>query len=315
MGMIGAVLATGAFAFLGMTLAQIGSDLKMTSHKEGIYYIGGRFIGPILDILITFVLFGIAIVMFAGAGSTFQQMYGLNPGIGSILMATATILTLLLNADNIIKIVAVLTPYLMGIIFIILIYSLFTMEYSIGELNIMAQNQTSAAPNWIVSTILYVSYNIASGAAMLIVMGGAEKNRKIAGRGGIIGGIMLGFLILLINAALFAKLDIIAGVDMPTLELAKQIHPVVGFLMSLMLLGMMYSTAVGMFYIFTVRIISPKRKLFKPAVMIIGLTGFAISLVGFTTLVGKLYSSIGYLGLLLIVAVIVTWLRNKKLAL
>lgn len=179
----------------------------------------------------------------------------------------------------------------------------------------MAQNQTSAAPNWIVSTILYVSYNIASGAAMLIVMGGAEKNRKIAGRGGILGGIMLGFLILLINAALFAKMDVIAGVDMPTLELAKQIHPVVGFLMSLMLLGMMYSTAVGMFYVFTVRIMSPKRKLFKPAVMMIGLIGFAVSLVGFTTLVGKLYSSIGYLGLLLIVAVIVTWLRNRKFAL
>ena len=315
MGMVGAVVATVVFAFLGMTLAQIGSDLQTTSHKEGIYYIGGRYIGPVLDILITFILFGIAVVMFAGAGSTFQQMYGLNPGIGSILMATATILTLLLNADNIIKIVAVLTPYLMGIIFIILIYSLFTMEYSIGELNVMAQNQTSAAPNWMLSTILYVSYNIASGAAMLIVMGGTVKNRKIAGRGGILGGIMLGFLILLINAALFAKMDVVAGVEMPTLQLAKQIHPIVGFLMSVMLLGMMYSTAVGMFYIFTVRIMSPKRKLFKPAVMVIGLAGFAVSLVGFTTLVGKLYSSIGYLGLLLIFAVVITWLRNKKLAL
>ena len=315
MGIVGAVVATVIFAFLGMTLAQIGSDLQTTSHKEGIYYIGGRFIGPVLDILITFILFGIAVVMFAGSGSTFQQMYGLNPGIGSILMATATILTLLLNADNVIKIVAVLTPYLMGIIFIILIYSLFTMEYSIGELNVMAQNQTSAAPNWMLSTILYVSYNIASGAAMLIVMGGTVKNRKIAGRGGILGGIMLGFLILLINAALFAKMDVVAGVEMPTLQLAKQIHPIVGFLMSVMLLGMMYSTAVGMFYIFTVRIMSPKRKLFKPAVMVIGLAGFAVSLVGFTTLVGKLYSSIGYLGLLLICAVVITWLRNKKLAL
>ena len=189
------------------------------------------------------------------------------------------------------------------------------MEYSIGELNVMAQNQTSAAPNWMLSTILYVSYNIASGAAMLIVMGGTVQNRKLGGRGGILGGIMLGFLILLINATLFAKMDVVASVEMPTLELAKQIHPIVGFVMSIMLLGMMYSTAVGMFYIFTVRIMSPKRKLFKPAVMVIGLVGFAVSLVGFTTLVGKLYSSIGYLGLLLICAVIITWLRNRKFTL
>lgn len=313
-GMIGAVVATVIFAFFGMILAQIGSDLQTTSHKEGIYYIGGRYIGAVLDILITATLFGIAVVMFAGSGSTFQQMYGLNPGIGSILMATATIVTLLLNADNIIKIVAALTPYLMGIIFIILIYSLFTMDYSIGELDRMAKNQTSAASGWMMGTILYVSYNIASGAAMLIVMGGKEKNRKIAGRGGILGGVALGFLILLINGALFAKMDVIAGVDMPTLELAKQIHPIVGFLMSLMLLGMMYSTAVGMFYVFTIRILSPNRKLFKPAVMVIGLVGFAISLVGFTTLVGKLYSTMGYLGFILIVSVLVSWVRNGRVA-
>lgn len=315
MGIVGAIVATILFAILGMTLAQLGSDLQTTSHKEGIYYIGGRYIGPILDILITCILFGIAVVMFAGSGSTFQQMYGLHPGIGSILMATATIVTLLLNADNIIKVVAVLTPYLMGIIFIILIYSLFTMDLSIGELNRLAQTQTSAAPNWLMGTILYVSYNIASGAAMLIVMGGTEKNRKIAGRGGILGGILLGFLILLINAAMFAKMDVVAGVEMPTLELAKQIHPIVGFFMSIILLGMMYSTAVGMFYVFTVRLISPSRKLFKPAVMVIGLAGFAVSLVGFTTLVGKLYSTVGYLGFALIFAVVISWARQEKIAL
>ncbi|WP_332648711.1 YkvI family membrane protein [Lysinibacillus sp. 54212] len=314
MGMVGAVVATVIFAFLGMILAQIGSDLQTTSHKEGIYYIGGRYIGAVLDIVITVILFAIAVVMFAGSGSTFQQMYGINPGIGSILMATATIVTLLLKADNIIKIVAALTPYLMGIIFIILIYSLFTMDYSIGELDAMAQNQPSAASGWIMGTILYVSYNIASGAAMLIVMGGKERNRKIAGRGGILGGVMVGFLILLINGALFAKMDVVAGVDMPTLELAERIHPVVGFLMSLLLLGMMYSTAVGMFYVFTIRLLSPHRKLFKPAVMLIGLAGFAISLVGFTTLVGKLYSTMGYLGFILILAVLFSWMRNRKVA-
>ncbi|MFF5995215.1 hypothetical protein AAGS61_10715 [Lysinibacillus sp. KU-BSD001] len=314
MGMMGAIVATVIFAFLGMTLAQLGSDLQTTSHKEGIYYIGGRYMGPVLDILVTLVLFGIGVVMFAGSGSTFQQMYGIHPGVGSIIMVTATILTLLLNAENIMKIVAMLTPYLMGIIFIILMYSFFTMDYSISELDVMAQNQTAATSNWLMGAVLYVSYNIAAGAAMLIVMGSTEKDRKIAGRGGILGGIMLGALIVLINTALFVKMDVVAGTDMPTLELAKQIHPVVGLCMSIILLGMMYNTAVGMLYIFTVRFMSPHRKLFKPTVMLIGLVGFAVSLVGFTTLVGKLYSTMGYLGFVLILAVVITWLRNHKIA-
>ena len=311
MGVVGSIVATVAFAFLGMTLAQIGSDLQTTSHKEGIYYIGGRYIGAVLDILITLILFSIAVVMFAGSGATFQQMFGINPGLGSIAMATVTIVTLFLNTESILKIVAVLTPYLMGIIFIILIYSVFTMDYPLGALDEMAQQQPSAASNWWMGAVLYVSYNIATGAAMLMVMGGTEKNRKIAGLGGIIGGVMLGVLILLINIALFVKIDVVAGVAMPTLELAKQIHPLMGLCMGVILLGMMYNTAVGMFYVFTVRFIAPNRKLYKPAVMVIGLAGFAVSLVGFTTLIGTLYSTAGYLGFVLIMAVLIAWVRSK----
>ena len=109
-GIAGAVIAALAFTFLGMTLAQLGSKLQTTSHKGVIYYIGGRYIGFVLDFLITFFLFGVAVVMFAGAGSTFNQMFGISPMIGSIIMVAATIFTLLLNIKNIINLIAVITP-------------------------------------------------------------------------------------------------------------------------------------------------------------------------------------------------------------
>ncbi len=96
-GIAGAIVATIAFAFLGMSLAQLGTDLQTTSHKAVIYHIGGRYVGVILDVLITFFLFGVAVVMFAGSGSTFHQMFGINPMVGSIIMVILTILTLLLN--------------------------------------------------------------------------------------------------------------------------------------------------------------------------------------------------------------------------
>ena len=250
--------------------------------------------------------------MFAGAGSTFNQMYSIKPSFGSMLMALVVILTLLLNAKSIIKIIAALMPYLMGIIFILLIYSLFTMDYSIDELNVMAKNQPSAASHWLPGGVLYVSYNIAAGAAMLIVMGGTVRNRKVARNGGALGGIILGLLILLINAALFAKMDVVAGVEMPTLKLAEQIHPIVGIVMSIMLLGMIYSTAVGTLYILAVRMVKPERFSFKVIVVLLCLVGFAISLVGFTTLIAKMYAIMGYLGIVLIIATLFSWLRKSS---
>ncbi len=312
MGLMGGIVAAFVFAFLGMTLAQLGSDLQQSSHKGVIYKIGGRYLGTILDFIITFFLFGVAVVMFAGAGSTFSQMFGMPSMVGSIIMVAFVISTLLLDLKNILNIIAVVTPYLLAIIFIILIYSLFTMDISWSQADALAKEQNSAADHWLLGSILYVSYNIAAGAALLIIMGGEEKDRKVAGRGGIIGGILLGALIILINITMFVKIDVIGGVDMPTLELANQIHPFIGVLMSFALLGMMYNTAVGMFYTFTVRFFPPKSKAFKPAVMIVGLLGFAASLVGFTNLVGKVYSTMGYLGFVLIFVIVIAWIRKKR---
>lgn len=74
----------------------------------------------------------------------------------------------------------------------------------------------------------------------------------------------------------------------------------------------MYNTAVGMFYAFAVRFVAPEHKYFKPSIIGIGLGGFAASLIGFTTLVGKVYSTMGYLGFVLILAVIIAWVRKLR---
>lgn len=313
-GTAGALVATLLFMFLGYAFAQLGTDLQATSHRSVIHYIGGRILGPILDIIITFFLFGVAVVMIAGSGSTFEQMFGIHPTIGGIIMMVAIILTLLLNADKIISVIASITPYLIAIIFVILVYSIFTMDISVGEADALAQEQQSAAGNWLLGAFLYVSYNLAAGAALLIVMSGAVKDSKVAGRGGIIGGLMLGGLILLINIGMLVKMDTVGGLDMPTLELATEIHPFVGILMAVALLGMMYNTAVGMLFSFTVRFFAPEHRAFKPAVVIIAVLAYLGSLAGFTTLVGSVYAVMGYLGFALIISVVIAWFRRRTVA-
>lgn len=63
MGVLGALVATLLFAFLGMQLAQLGSSMQTTSHKDVIYHICGRYLGIVVDIIVTFFLFGVAVVM------------------------------------------------------------------------------------------------------------------------------------------------------------------------------------------------------------------------------------------------------------
>lgn len=311
-GFAGAVVATLLFAFLGMQITQIGSRLQTHSHKDVVYSICGKYLGMAVDFVITFFLFGVAVIMFAGAGSTFEQQFGVPSAIGSLIMVLLTIVTCFFNVDRVLNIIGSITPVLIVLVLLIAGYALFTMDISFSELEKLSENQPSAASNWFLSGLLYVSFNITCSIPILAVMGGTTKNTKIAGMGGILGGLGLGLMLILINVGMFTRLDDIGSLDIPMLYLANEISPVVGIVMSIVLLAMIFNTAVGMLYGFSLRILKPGTMKFKGFVTIIGFAGFAASFVGFTKLVGTLYPITGYLGFALMGAVFVAWIRSKK---
>ncbi|MFS0590288.1 hypothetical protein AB1L05_01685 [Cytobacillus horneckiae] len=311
-GFIGTIVATFLFAFLGMNITQIGSRLQTQSHKEVVNHICGKYLGLVVDFIITFFLFGVAVIMFAGAGSTFEQQFGIPQAYGSFIMVAMTILTCYFNVDRVMTIIGSITPFLLILVMILSGYALFTTEASFSNLDGIAQQGSSAASNWLLGSVLYVSFNITCGVAMLAVMGGTTKNEKHAGWGGIIGGLGLGLMLILINVGMFTRIEDVGTLDIPMLYIANEISPVAGIIMSIVLLAMIFNTAVGMIYSFSARWMKPEGKKFKGLVTIVGLVGFALSFVGFTTLVGTLYPITGYLGFLLIGAIIIAWMRSKR---
>src|SRR5699024_1612473 len=164
----------------------------------------------------------------------------MQPMIGALFLTLLVILTLTLNIKNVISAISSITPFLLVLIFIITVYSIFTSDASASELAAEAANQPSAAPNWLVGGMLYVSYNIAAGVSMLAIIGGTVKDEKIASRGGFLGGLGLGLLLFLINLGLFVNMNKIQGADMPTLFLANDLSPLFGALMVFFLSGMIF---------------------------------------------------------------------------
>ncbi|HBT70968.1 MAG TPA: hypothetical protein DEB37_01445 [Lysinibacillus sp.] len=311
-GVYGALLAMVGFSIVGMCIAQVSSRLRTASHKDLIYQISGNTIGFVLDFVLSLFLFGVAVIMFAGAGATFQQMFGLPIWLGSICMILLTVATVMMDVKSIINIIALATPYLLTIVSIIAIYAIATMDLTFVEQAVIAQQVQVSANSWWVTALLYMSFNVGVSFSLLTVMCGSIRNAKVAGMGGIIGGILLGALILLVNFSLLTKMNIIVGLDIPMLALANEIHPIVGLLMAISLLGMIYNTAVGMLYSFMVRFFEPSKASYRVAVIFIGGLGFLASLVGFTTLVAKLYAVMGYVGLVLIIFIVSAWLRGTR---
>lgn len=312
LGTLAAVLSTALFAYFGMTLTRLGSRMQTVSHKDVIYKISGRYLGLVIDAIIIFTLFGVGVVMIAGAGSLLKQQFDLPVFVGSILLVILIVLTVMLNVEKVVGVIGSITPFLVLTVIVIGVYSLMTMDLSFAELNPIAQNHETTLPNWFVSAINYVSFNIAVGAAMALVMGGAEKDERVAALGGLLGGLGLGLLIVLSHLAIFSKVDIVAAYDMPMLKIVDDISPYLAIFMSFILFGMIFNTGVSMFYAFVARFFEMNTKKSNVAVVVICLIGFVLSFVGFTDLVAFFYNLIGYLGIVLMITLFVASLRGRK---
>ncbi|HLR59816.1 MAG TPA: hypothetical protein VK094_05035 [Pseudogracilibacillus sp.] len=313
MGTIAAIISTILFAYFGMSLTKIGSRLQTLSYKDAIYTISGRWLGFVVDAILVFTLFGVGVVMIAGAGSSLNQQFGLPVFIGSLLLVILIMLAMALKLDKVIAVIGSITPFLLIAIVGIAIYSLFTADASLSELEPIALEQEKSFPHWLVSAINYASFNIAVGAGMAIVMGASEKDERIASLGGFFGGLGIGVLIILAHLAIFSKVDVVAQYDLPLLSLVNNISPILGFIMSIILFGMIFNTGLGMFYGFATRFFEPGTKKFMIASAITLAIGFVLSFVGFTDLVAKVYSTIGYLGVFLFIALLFAPMRFKKL--
>lgn len=304
LGTLAAILSTALFAYLGMILTRLGSRLRTTSHKEVIYTISGRYLGMIVDAIIVFTLFGVGVVMIAGAGSNLHQQFGFQPYIGSLVMVGLVSVTIMFNVERVVAIIGSITPFLVLTIIAVALYCVVTMDTPFSILDPIARGVETPLPNWFISAVNYVSFNIAVGASMALVMGGAEEDEKIAAWGGFIGGLGLGILILLSHFSIFSKVEEVSSYALPMLKIVNDISPMFGIFMALILFGMIFNTAVSMFYAFGARFINIGTAKFKVFVFGTLVVGFAASFVGFTDLVEFFYPFIGYLGLFLVATLI-----------
>ncbi len=113
------------FAFLGMQIAHIGTQLKVDSHKEVLQVIFGKQLSLLVDLALIFFLFGVGVAMLAGSGSLFQEHLGLPSVVGSVAMTVVIAATLCLNLHRIVDLISAVTPFLIVMVVIVVSYALF----------------------------------------------------------------------------------------------------------------------------------------------------------------------------------------------
>lgn len=299
-GITGALIVIVLFAWYGDLFMELGHKLKTSTHKPVFNYLCGKKVGGAFDWILTFFLFGVLAIMVSGGGATLHQHFGIDIYMGKIIMAIITIATVLLGFSSSLTILGFISPVIIVMSLAISLGTIFTNIEGLSTAGQVIKNMNiaKATPFWWSSTFIYVSYCVLPIVPALASIGKEESDILTVRRAGIIGGAGLGLGVLCMVLALLSRIGEVATFEVPFLEVARQMHPTIGLIFSIVLFAAIYTTAVPVLYGFSVRFAEDGTFKFKVLSVVAGVVAFLAGMVPFSTLVGTIYPMLGYIGLI-----------------
>src|SRR5699024_5325970 len=199
------------------------------------------------------------------------------------------------------------------LLLIVSVYSYLNPPADIGAAFQFAQDNVSTTlPNWWVSTFNYVGIAMMRGISMGIIMGGDMLDLKTAGRGGMIGGLLFGILLVMMVIAILFSSESVYDAALPTLSLITEISQPLGVFSAVIIYIMIFSTALGNFYSLSRRVVAKKPVLAHSALVVFVVIGFALAVMVFATFVGWAFPVAGFMTLEMVLVLIWTWLSRGR---
>lgn len=310
-GIWGIIMTTVMFIVFGYIIMELGKRLHTHSHLEIIKYAGGRFLGTVIDLIITFFLFGALTAMIAGTGALFEQQFNLPSILGNIIMCLLTALTVLRGTNGVINSISYVVPFLLVTVVGTSIYSVINAgTFFASQEQVIAGGLMN---NWLLSAILYVSYNTIISIAVLGPLGVKARDRRAIRNGAILGGLGLGLGSIMIYLALSSDIRDILDLEIPMIYIAGRISPPVQIIYALVLIAEVYTTAVGSLFGFAARLSDMEKRSKKGRLIIVlaSIAALIASQFGFSNLVRYLYPLVGYGGILLLGCLLYVRFKHK----
>ena len=312
-GSIPGLIITGAMITVGgIFVLNTGYRLRAYNHSQAIRYYLHPTIAQFIDIVLTLFLLSLAIIMTAGGASTIHESFKLPYWISSLLLVLLILATLFLKFERLITVLGMVTPFLIIVVTIIAVYYFITGHLDFSIVDSDNNKLQTHSPGWWFDGLNYASLQIAAAFSFLSVMGGRLQYKSSTLWGGLCGGLIVTFLILMINLGLLTKYTEIKGVALPSLLLAQHISPILGTIMSVIMVLVIYNTVVGLMYAFAARFSEPFTTKYYVMIIIMAIATYICTFIGFISLIGKVFPIMGLFGFILLIPIIFKGFKRLK---
>ena len=262
-------------------------------------FIKNKKIKKIICMIINILLLISFFIMIAGFGAYFEQEIGVNKIIGSIILDILCIFVFFSEVKGVLKASDFIVPFL--IIFII-----FIGIQNVAEIKSVEFFKTKN--NWILSAIIYNSYNFILLIPVLISLKKQitiEKNIKYIA---ILSTIIIAILSIIIFF-LLARVDIleIKNQEMPVVYVISKYFANYKKIYAFIILASIFTTAISVGIGF-IQNISKNRNSYPQIVLFMCITSLIVSNFGFSKLVNFVYPIFGYVGIIQMI-IILFWIK------
>lgn len=310
-GLAGIALAGIMFAWLGSYIIELGFRLKATGYHQILYHTCGTRLGGFLDFVTSLFLFGGLTIMLAGAGTVGRDYFDLSYNNGLFVMATVVALTVMTGMKGISVVNSFVTPLLVISTIVIGVNSILYHGMRPALLFIQAQPNLGPAPNWVVSALVYVSYNLVLGSTVLAPLGNQIRSRSVRLWGGLLGGTLLAVLGFFVAIIIILHHPAIFEYEVPMLYVSNQQHELTHAGYAAMLIKAMYSTAMASLYGCTAKLQSVSGLNYTISLVIATFFAAICSQFGFANLISTLYPIFGYIALVFTFKLVWDFFRGR----
>ncbi len=308
-GLVGMLVSSLLFFFIGYSVLMMGRGLQAQSHLQIVRFTNGSLLGSLIDIVITLFMFGGLAAMLAGAGAIVREQFAFPPVWGILAMAVVTFVTVAAGTHGVVNAISFVVPFLIVSVLYISVSSLLHNPVTQAEIETAAA-LPGATPNWLLSAVNYASYNIVISVGVLTPMGAVTADKRRLFWGALAGALALGLCLSAIYFGVLTNITNVHHMEVPMIEIARQISPAVQTVFAAVLFAEVYTTAVGNLFGLVQRISHKFPKwVFAAAATA---AAFAVAQLGFSNMVKYLYPAVGYGGMLFFGGVIYVWVKKRS---
>ncbi len=311
-GYIGLLLAVFLQVIFGILLISLARKTEVYEMDRILIPWEKPVLRKIFAILQEVLLFGIVVIMTAGTGALFEQVFGVSQWIGAFILSLVCVLFAVKGMGAMVGVFSSFVPVLVAVTLGISVFSL--VKNGFPEIPSPESGENPLLSNWLLSAFAFVSYNIFGSIGILTPLGKEVKKKGAVPVGVSLGGVMLLFIALGILLSI-AVSEGSEKSELPMLFVAEKISPVLGYVYAFLLFGGMLGTSVSsvVALVTYTEMKKPEMKN-KRALLVIILcaASFVLSLAGFSDLIGFIYPVFGYLGFAALVMILINYLKANS---